>query len=190
MKDALESSERNTHSFFQNAGFTLIEIVVVISIIGILSGIGFYSFVNYNHAQQLSLATQSLQTTLNLARSRAQSQVKPEDASCMNNSLLGYKVKLSTAPDNCPITANGCYWLVAVCGAEDVTVYDKPTIFPQEFDNFESGKTEYFFQVLNKGVKDIASTGESIKIKAYGKTNTICIYQTGRIEVSDIDSTC
>lgn len=93
-------------------GFTLIEIIVTIAIIGIISSIGASSFVSYNQRQTVKRAAEDVASLLLVARSNALSQVKPNIAPCGPGSvqpLNGYKVKFNSPAAN-------DYSLVAVCG--------------------------------------------------------------------------
>ena len=68
---------------FSEKGFTLLELIVVFSIIAILSTIGLASFVNYSKAQILQGSANDIISTLNTAKSKAASQIKP-------NTCLGF----------------------------------------------------------------------------------------------------
>src|SRR3989344_8479353 len=82
-------------------GFTLIEIMVVISVTAILGSLGIAAFSNFNKIQINKSAISEVESTLILARSRAVSQTRlssAEDASCnidTGNKLEGYIVNVS-----------------------------------------------------------------------------------------------
>lgn len=76
---------------FGNRGFTLLELIIVFTVIAILSTIGIASFVDYSRAQSLQSAASNLASTLNSAKSRANSQVKPSQCS---GSLNGYQIDI------------------------------------------------------------------------------------------------
>lgn len=73
-------------------GFTLVELMVVLSITAVLGALGLAGFANYNKTQLLQTSTNEVVGILNLAKSRAQSQIKPSD--CVGN-LEGYGVRIS-----------------------------------------------------------------------------------------------
>ena len=58
------------------AGFTLLELIVVFSVIAIISTVGVVSFSNYNKSQELSQAVSDIVTLLNSAKSNSRSQIK------------------------------------------------------------------------------------------------------------------
>lgn len=59
-------------------GFTLIELIVAFSIVAILSVVGIASFVSYSRAQAVDAEAEQVIAALNLAKAKAQAQVKPE----------------------------------------------------------------------------------------------------------------
>ncbi len=103
-------------------GFTLLEILVVFSVIGILTGIGFASFVSYSRKQSLDQAAQDLKTAIDQARFNSVSRVKP--SSCGTNVLDIYRlVTCTNATPSDPATPNACvnpnnlYEMYAFCGS-------------------------------------------------------------------------
>lgn len=56
-------------------GFTLIELIIVISIMAILTVAGVISFVDYGRSQSVSAVALSMESILQLSRSRALSQL-------------------------------------------------------------------------------------------------------------------
>lgn len=88
-------------------GFTLIELMVAISITAVLGSFGIAAFVNYNQSQVLQASANEVVTMLNLAKSRAQSQIKPSTICPISSSffLKGYTVKL-TLPKNYQLYLN------------------------------------------------------------------------------------
>jgi prepilin-type N-terminal cleavage/methylation domain-containing protein len=60
-------------------GFTLIELIVVFTVLAILSTIGTISLVSYSRAQTLNQATNDLVQTLDTAKSLSGSQLKTVD---------------------------------------------------------------------------------------------------------------
>lgn len=162
------------------AGFTLIELVVAFSIIAVLSTIGVAAFLNYSRSQTLQQATNDLITTLNVAKSKAIAQIKPNDARCLPDKVLsGYKVVLNT----------GQYTLYAVCGngvnvpippATDTTPITAKLPKGVSFDSSMTLPMTITFGVLTGGV---VGSG-SIILDGVGVTTgkTITITKGGLIE--------
>ncbi len=153
-----------------SSGFTFLELIIVFTVISILSTIGIASFVNYSRAQSLQTAGASLASTLNLAKSSASSQVKPNQ--CSNEALSGYRVD---------ILSDTTYSLSAVCLGtyliQTITLPDNGNI---KF-NLASGQTtttSIFFPVITSGVQG----GGNIVLTAYGQAKTIKIDNEGNIK--------
>lgn len=68
-------------------GFTLIELIIVFTVLSMLSVVGIASFVDYTRSQTLVNDSNNIITVLGRARSDAQSQVK-KDGDCINNATL------------------------------------------------------------------------------------------------------
>lgn len=87
-------------SALREAGFTIIELLVVFAVIAILAGIGVASFVSYSRSQQVNQTANNLKLLINEAKFNSLSVVKStksEDgtiASCGSNVLLGYSVSV------------------------------------------------------------------------------------------------
>jgi prepilin-type N-terminal cleavage/methylation domain-containing protein len=159
-------------------GFTLIELVVVFTVIAILSTIGTVSFVSYSRSQTLNQAANDLMQTLNTAKSLSGSQLKILSKNgiswqCQDSQTLnGYGVLISTT--------NRYYSLYIECIRGEVkTQYPDPgssndwrTPLPNSvsFDASSTNITNVFFPILSGG---IISNGDSIVLSSYGNMKTI-----------------
>lgn len=77
-----------------NSGFTLIELVIVFSILAIVSTVGIAAFVNYTNSQKLRNTTLDIKTLLQQARSQSSSQIN----TCANGTAFqGYVVQVCCA---------------------------------------------------------------------------------------------
>ena len=147
-------------------GFTLLELIVVFTVIAILSTMGIASFVSYSRNQTLVQAGSDLENTITLARSRALSQVVP--AVCSGQVLNGYQVDINTL--------NNSYTLSVIClGTHSI----QATTLPANI-TFSSQTTasSIFYPVISSG-----ATGGNTKIvlTGYSKTFTITIDNNGNI---------
>lgn len=158
-------------------GFTLVELIVVITFIAILSSIGIASFVNYSKVQTLQVATTELISALNFAKSRSFSQIKP--ASCATDkSLEGNKVVISTAS---PI-----YEIDVVCGGLTFKIGEGK--LPNGVIFYENGTTSmsFFFPVISNGVKIMVNDAQvqgskTITLKGDNQTKTVTVDSVGGI---------
>lgn len=179
-------------------GFTLIEFLVVFSVLAILSTLGIVALVNYSRIQALNAAASDVVAMLQTAKSRAQSQVKPTSGVCSGPSapaLTGYKVVV--CPNSCPAdTTQYIYRLDAICGSSSQTTEQK--ILPNGI-RFGVGsrwaEESFLFPILTGGVRaeidGAAASGTSLLIwishrdffgTSYAKI--IRVYFDGRITVN------
>lgn len=104
-------------------GFTLIELLLAIVILGILGYLGIAGFSSYNKSQTISTSASEVVTMLNLARSRAQAQIKP--VGCVGN-LRKYKVDI--ARSNLP--GKNKYTLIAECVGGSIAFPEQTKYLP------------------------------------------------------------
>ena len=160
---------------FNNRGFTIIELIVVFSVIAILSTIGVASFVDYSRAQALQQATNDFVNVLNIAKSRAYSQNKSFNQNGVTYTCLGtlggYFVKI--------LLASNQYQLGILCSGSDIL--GPPITFPQNVVYTGSGglvNSRVFFNVLTGGV-----SGGAVIIKSYSSFKTVTVDSVGIITV-------
>ena len=149
-------------------GFTLIEIIIVCSVIGILSVLGIAAYNNYNQLQVLQTAANEVATTLNLAKSRALSQQKLGPCALTTRELSGYGVTISTP---------GTYRLNVFCsGVVGPQILSSKSL-PRDI-SFTSSPS-FFFEVLKGGVQ----TSGQVVLTGYGRTKTVIVDSVGGIRV-------
>lgn len=96
-------------------GFTLIELLVTFSIVAIISGIGFASFVSYSRKQAVLQAAANLKQMVDLARYNAVSVIKP--AACASTDEVAaytFSFCLNGNP-SCTIGTNAAYEVHVNC---------------------------------------------------------------------------
>lgn len=177
------------------AGFTLIEIIVVFTIIAILSLIGVAAFVGYGRSATLQNAASDISSTLLLAKSRAISQVKPPTSQvpqCNGQTVLnGYKVVFCpTSSSNIICDSNNSYVLGVVCSSTTCSDSLCSNITPQKIQSkplpqnitFDSGSTAtpFFFSVISGGV---GGAPAKIILDGYGNQKIINVGSAGGIQI-------
>lgn len=164
-------------------GFTLIELVIVFSIMSALSAFSIAGFINYNRVQILQSATDDLVTALNLAKSRASSQVKIITSQCpSSNTLSGYEVKL-LMPNQYQLKV----YCISGSNSNDFhsDIYPNPKTLPKDisFDCSGTCRDSFFFPVLTGGLRGDGKV-QKITLKAEdGNKKTIMINSLGGISV-------
>ena len=146
-------------------GFTLIELIVVISVAAILSVIGIAAFVSYNQTQSLNTAAADIASMFSLAKSRAASQAKP--SACSSQTLSGYQILI--------VIDDKTYELNAIC--PPVTSLILRNTLPNPITFSSADPTTYFFPVLIGGLS--ASGTRTIVLSGFGKTKTITVDSLG-----------
>ena len=164
---------RNKFGMTTERGFTLIELMVVLSVTAVLGTLGIAGFTTYNQVQILQSATSEVVSVLNLAKSRAQSQIKPSNLCSSSGSLEGYKVEI-LAPKN--------YTLYLRCNVSESSTKDEPVdeeakVLPSDL-NFGSN-VSFFFPVQTGGVQ----TSGQIVISGFGRSKTIIVNSLGGVSV-------
>lgn len=181
-------------------GFTLIELMVVLSVTAVLGTLGIAGFVTYNQIQAVQSAANDLVTVLNIAKSRSQSQVKPSGVACSTNSsgvIRVLKGHIVTVYQGGAAATKNKYKVEAICSLAadlDVCDYDRTVSvialksLPSkiEFKSPTNPKV-YCFPTLIGGVRDgngdeLTEAGE-ITLSGYGREKTIEIDSAGGIRI-------
>lgn len=85
---------------FNPKGFTLIELIIVFTVLAILSVGGIAAFVSYSQTQSLSNDRENIINILNLAKANTTSQLKPTLSGVCSGTLEGYSVIFTTSGAN------------------------------------------------------------------------------------------
>lgn len=120
-------------------GFTLIELVLVIAIVGILAGLGIPSYGSFKKNQELEQAAATLENNLRFAQSQASSGVKPSGCG-INDELVGWYAK---------VQANR-YDVYFRCGLS--STLNKSVILPTAITASQSLSADIVFQPIGKDV--------------------------------------
>lgn len=158
----------NNISFFNwrlSSGFTLIEMLLVFTIIGTLTAAGLSAFFSYSSSQTFNTAVSDVSHTLNQLKSRAIAYVKPSQ--CGAATLEGYEFWYPTS---------GTYYRVSVrCGGTYHVL--SQTNLPTNV-TFGTSRT-VFFRVATGTI----AAPVTINITGNGKTSTILVEATGVVSV-------
>lgn len=164
-------------------GFTLIELIVVFTVIAILSAIGVVSYVSYSRSQTLNQAANDLVSTLNSAKSLSSSQLKQytqngQTKTCNNfETLSGYGVQINTSQEYYAL-----YLDCSSTGVQTSTAW-QVKLLPSSgiaFDTSDTNITDVFFPLLTGSIvtKGSGLTNQIVLKNVYsGNTKTIFIDQ-------------
>ena len=148
-------------------GYTLIEILVALTILGLIFFYGFASFREFSRRQALLSSARSLVGEIRLTQEFALSGNKP--AGCIV--LDGFRVKFSPAQ----------YGVVAVCEAAELSI-GKDGISLADGVTLNATVPSITFKVLGQGT-DIATPDMTITLTQEGTDNvqTIVVSASGEI---------
>ncbi|OIP57351.1 MAG: hypothetical protein COX79_01250 [Candidatus Levybacteria bacterium CG_4_10_14_0_2_um_filter_36_16] len=170
---------------YQN-GFSLIELMVVFSLVAIVSGIGLASFVSYSRKQTLTQAAYDFKLTIEVAKFNALSSIK-QSSSCSGDSLVGYKVVLcaKSLGGTCPGSnaPSNFYEIYAVCGSglDNSLVSSKKLPDNVSIVTNDTDCTEIKFDSLSNYITGVPC---SIKLQGYGATQTLSLDSGGNVAIN------
>lgn len=157
-------------------GYTLIEILVGLAIIGLLFSFGFVSFRDYSRRQALAGAVKEVQGDLRLAQEDALTGLKPDDINCNYNPVTlggrflngyGFRVVSQSNPAEYKIIAS-CSGGNAANPTKDVTLSSGITISVPS-------PNPILFKVLGQGTNIPGGTPATITLSLTGLTDTATI---------------
>lgn len=150
----------------KNFGFTLVELLVAVSILGIIFGIGISQYIRFNRRQLVEQTALTLKNNLRLAQNKAIAGEKPSD--CLT--LEGYKVVFISGGEENPDS----YKIIPSCGgweSENVLVFEIPKAV-----RFSPLPSPILFKTLALGTnltQDMTITLKGFNNDEYVKTITI-----------------
>lgn len=151
-------------------GYTLIEILVGLTIIGLLFGVGYANFRSFSRRQVVLNAAKNIQGDLRLTQEIALAGQKPSDPSCNSpaNTLNGY---------NFTVLSSDSYEIRAVCSGGAVASATKTVVLDT------AATIASPFPVPNPILFKVLGRGTNIP---EGQNAVITIVQTGTTTQSDI----
>ena len=133
----------NHNSAISRHGFTLLELLVVISIMVIIFSVGFANFRGFQERQKLIIARDLLKTDLRFAQQQALSGIKPPGCTILN----GYKLEKTTA-------SLFSYDITASCVDPNMDIDVKNLNYADRFPQIELSKFSFvYFNILGRGVR-------------------------------------
>lgn len=151
-----------------NKGFTLVEILVTISIMGLLLTTGLVYYQDFNRRQILNQAVKDLSSDLRLAQSRALAGEKPLGwCDGEGETLVGYRLEFVTETE---------YQLLAICSSSELQV-TKTVELPSNV--IGPNGTGVLFKVLAQGVE----TETNFLLQGFGQGKKVTVGLSGNIDI-------
>ncbi|KKU04148.1 MAG: type II secretory pathway protein LspH [Candidatus Woesebacteria bacterium GW2011_GWC2_47_16] len=154
------------------AAYTLIEILVALTIIGLIFGIGYVNFRDFARRQALSGTARSVMGDLRLAQEQALAGNKPASVFCdPPNRLNGYNMRVNSA---------STYQIEAACSGGNVV--SKSVTMPANISISTPSPNPILFKILGEGTN--LSADATITLTQAGTSNTrgITVTQGGEIK--------
>jgi prepilin-type N-terminal cleavage/methylation domain-containing protein len=152
--------------------FTLIEVLVVITIMGIIMGVGFAAYRLFARRQLVNNTISLIHNDLRLAQESAISGRKPDDAFCMGtNQLKGYNFLVDSVNGTYTISANCTGGVVEIKSFSIVTDLTLTAPVPNPI----------IFNVLGNGTNGDSQTKITVSDSVTGYAQSITISSTGEL---------
>jgi len=155
------------------AGYTLIEILVVLTVIGLLFGLGYANFRDFSRRQAVNDAVKLIQGDLRLAQSDAITGQKPVPGCGTSNTLNSYTFRVISASE---------YKIEADCGVAPAPSV-KDVYLPSGITVLTPLPVPLAFKVLGQGT-DVGSSDWTLTLKQDGTANkaTVTVTSGGEIK--------
>jgi prepilin-type N-terminal cleavage/methylation domain-containing protein len=156
-------------------GYTLIEILITLTIIGLIFGFGYVSFREFSRRQALTSAARSIKGDLRLAQELALSGNKPTmEINCNSPYVLnGYYFRRNSATN---------YTIEPSCSGGAVTTPTKSVNMPVDIVITSLSVNPILFKILGEGNNITDSATITLTQTSTGKTGTITITSGGEIK--------
>lgn len=153
---------------YYEEGYTLIEILVALTIIGLLFGVGYVNFRDFSRREAIAGAGKLLQGDLRLAQQLALTGQKPSDSSCNDpNILSGYDFTF---------VSNSEYTIKADCSGGTVSTVTKDVTLPSDISlSALPSPNPILFKIIGQGTNIPSGTNVTIQLVQAQTTNTYTI---------------
>ncbi len=155
-------------------GYTLIEILVGLTILGLLFGFGFASFRDFSRRQVVSGVGKLIEGDLRLVQQQALSGQKPDDVKCdPPNNLSGYR-----------FTVNSSSQYIASANCSGGVVVVKTVNLPEGVTISTPSPNPIEFKVLGHGTNIASGLMSTVTITQAGTNNTlnVAVSSSGEIK--------
>ena len=160
-----------THEM-EKRGYTLIEILVALTIVGLIFAIGYVNFRDFSRRQSLAGQARSMKGDLRLAQGEALAGNKPSDVFCNPpNRLNGFNFR---------VTGSSTYRVEANCTGGNVIT--KNVTLPADMSISTPSPNPITFKILGQGTNVTADAVITITQVGTSFTNTVTVTSGGEIK--------
>ncbi|MFZ5932783.1 MAG: GspH/FimT family pseudopilin [Patescibacteria group bacterium] len=154
-------------------GYTFVELLVALTIVGLIFGIGYVNFRDFSRRQALAGQARSVKGDLRLAQENALAGNKPSAIACNSpNTLDSY---------NFDVVSSGNYRIVASCSGGTVIVKD---VFLPSDVTISGSLDPIIFKILGQGTNIASGAAATITLTqaATGNTRVVTVSSGGEIK--------
>lgn len=149
------------------SAYTLIEILVSLTIIAVLFTVGYINFRDYSRRQALANSGKILQGDLVLTQQQALSGQKPDDPNCNDPNILnGYFFN---------VVSNTEYQIYASCSGGAVLTLSKDVTLPGGITISTPTPNPILFKILGSGTNIVSGGNVAITLSQTSSTNTFTV---------------
>src|SRR3990167_1076067 len=162
---------KNKHS---QKGFSLLELLVVFSLISLITGIGFVTFTSYSQKTVLDQAAQDVKQQIEKAKFNALSQVKPPG--CVGD-LLAYQINFINSTQ---------YRITAFCATQSMIFSTNTLSKGVTFQNENVCEGIMFDTLTNSiSISGLRTLPCTIQVEAYSSRQDITVDQNGNVTIGE-----
>lgn len=155
------------------SAYTLIEILVGLTIIGLIFSFGFVNFRDFSRRQEILSIARALKGDLRLAQEQALAGKKPDGVECgVGTTLSGYRLNVVTGAN---------YVIEAVCSGGNKET--KSVTVPSDLSLSFPSPNPIIFKILGQGTNIAAGSDATITITQIGTNNQAVITITSGGEI-------
>lgn len=153
-------------------GYTLIEVLIVVAIMGLIFGIGFFSFRDYSKKKAVEAIARTLKSDLRLAQGQSLAGKKPTDCT---SSLDGYSFAVTTGTPS-------FYTVTAVCGNQNILI--KTATLTSDMSLSVPSVNPILFKPLGQGTNIPSGSSVTITITQFisNFSQVVTVSSTGEIK--------
>lgn len=151
--------------------YTLIEILVGITIIGLIFGFGYVNFRDFSRRQELAGVSKQIKGDLRLAQEQALSGKKPESCTDLLN---GYEFL---------VVDDGNYSVLADCNKDNPATTVKTVSLPTDLSISNPLPNPIYFKALGQGTNIVEAGSITLTLSQFGTNNQSIITVTAGGEI-------
>lgn len=156
----------------EKRGYTLLEILIGLTIIGLLFAVGYVNFRDFSRRQSLAGQARTIKGDLRLAQGQALAGNKPSDVFCNPpNRLNGYNFRVSSSSS---------YRIEANCTGGNVIT--KSVTLPADMSISTPSPNPVTFKILGQGTNLSADATLTVTQTGTSFTNVVTVTSGGEIK--------